>query len=453
MSSEADALRMIQEIESSLMARIPEHKLRPRLEPTRRAVELLGDPQKSYRVIHVTGTNGKTSTSRIIERILREHGLRTGRFTSPHLINLNERIALDGEPISNEILYEVFKDIEPVLDMVDQELLAKGESRLTFFEALAVLAFAAFADAPIDVLVLEVGMGGAWDSTNVADGDVAVFTPIDLDHQERLGQTIAEIAETKSGIIKSGAAVVSAVQPQEALEVLEQVSQDIGDTFRILGQDFSVTEYIESNIGITFSVDGLAGRYENLFIPLHGAYQAANAAVAIAAVEEFIGGASAPISDIILRPALADVSSPGRLQIVSKSPRIILDAAHNPHGALSLANALESSFGLPHVVGVVSVLAEKDAEGIFRHLETVMAEIIITKSTSVRATDSEALAEVARKVFGADRVFVEDDFRDALSLAEAKLPPTPNSTIVVTGTVSLIGDALKFRQIQEDSDV
>ena len=453
MSSGSDALKKIQEIEQSLMARIPEHKLRPRLEPTRRAVELLGDPQKSYRVVHITGTNGKTSTSRIIERILREHGLRTGRFTSPHLINLNERIALDGEPIDNEILYEVFKDIEPVLDMVDQELLDKGESRLTFFEALAVLAFAAFADAPIDVLVLEVGMGGAWDSTNVADGDVAVFTPIDLDHQERLGGTITEIAETKSGIIKSGAAVVSAVQPQEALDVLEKVSSVVGDTFRILGQDFTVTEYIESEAGITFSVEGLAGTYQNLFIPLHGAYQAANAAVAIAAVEEFIGGATTPISDLILRPAHADVSSPGRLQVVSKSPRIILDAAHNPHGAFSLASALTDSFGLPHVVGVVSILGEKDAEGILTHFEKVMAEIIITKSTSVRATSTDELAAIARKVFGEDRVSVEEDFREALSLAEVKLPPTPNSTIVVTGTVSLIGDVLKFRQIQEDSDV
>ena len=453
MSSGSDALKKIQEIEQSLMARIPEHKLRPRLEPTRRAVELLGDPQKSYRVVHVTGTNGKTSTSRIIERILREHGLRTGRFTSPHLINLNERIALDGEPIDNEILYEVFKDIEPVLDMVDQELLDQGESRLTFFEALAVLAFAAFADAPIDVLVLEVGMGGAWDSTNVADGDVAVFTPIDLDHQERLGETITEIAETKAGIIKSGAAVVSAVQPQEALDVLEKVSSETGDTFRILGQDFTVTEYIESEAGITFSVEGLAGTYQNLFIPLHGAYQAANAAVAIAAVEEFIGGATAPISDLILRPALADVSSPGRLQVVSKSPRIILDAAHNPHGAFSLASALTDSFGLPHVVGVVSILGEKDAEGILTELEKVMAEIIITKSTSVRASSTDELATIARKVFGDDRVTVEEDFREALSLAEVKLPPTPNSTIVVTGTVSLIGDVLKFRQIQEDSDV
>ena len=453
MSSELDALRKIQEIEASLMARIPEHKLRPRLEPTQRAVELLGDPQKAFRVIHVTGTNGKTSTSRIIERILREHGLRTGRFTSPHLIDLNERIALDGEPISNEILYEVFKDIEPVLDMVDQELLAQGESRLTFFEALAALAFAAFADAPIDVLVLEVGMGGEWDSTNVADGDVAVFTPIDLDHIERLGETIREIATTKSGIIKNGAAVVSAVQPQDALEVLEDKSSEIADTFKVLGRDFAVTEFVESDLGITFSLQGLAGDYRNLFIPLHGAYQAANAAVAIAAVEEFLGGATTPLAEHLLKPALADVSSPGRLQVVSRNPRIILDAAHNPHGAKSLATALENSFGLPHTVAVMSVLSEKDALGLFNELESVVAEVIITKSTSVRAEDPEVLAQIAREVFGAERVSVEEDFRVALALAEAKLPPTPNSTIVVTGTISLIGDVLKFRQIQEDADV
>ena len=451
--SEQDALNKIREVEASLMARIPEHKLRPRLEPTKRAVELLGDPQKAYRVIHVTGTNGKTSTSRIIERILREHGLRTGRFTSPHLIDLNERIALDGEPISNEILYEVFKDIEPVLDMVDQELLAQGESRLTFFEALAALAFAAFADAPIDVLVLEVGMGGEWDSTNVADGDVAVFTPIDIDHTERLGETITDIATTKAGIIKTGAAVVSAVQTKEALDVIQHRTTTVADTLRVLGRDFAVTEFSETEAGVTFSLKGLTNIYKDLFIPLHGAYQAANAALAIAAVEEFLGSATIAIPDHILRPALADVSSPGRLQVISKSPRIILDAAHNPHGARSLADALENSFGLPHTVAVISVLNDKDVLGVLHALEPVVAEVIITQSTSVRAHSAETLAITAREVFGEERVSVEEDFRDALSLAEAKLPPTPNATIVVTGSISLIGDVLKFRQIQEDADV
>jgi dihydrofolate synthase/folylpolyglutamate synthase len=234
---------------SKLMLRIPENKIRPRLEPTRRAVELLGDPQRSYRVIHVTGTNGKTSTTRFIERILREHGLRTGRFTSPHLVRLNERMALDGEPVSDEQLISVYSDIEPILEFVDQELAEKGESPLTFFEALAVLGFAVFADAPVDVLVLEVGMGGAWDSTNVADGDVAVFTPIGLDHMDRLGNTIEEISETKSGIIKPGSLVVSSAQEPSALAVLEKVSGEISEGLKIEGRDFRVTEFVATPTG------------------------------------------------------------------------------------------------------------------------------------------------------------------------------------------------------------
>ena len=226
-----------------LLLRIPENKIRPRLEPTRRAVELLGDPQKSYRVIHITGTNGKTSTTRFIERILREHGLRTGRFTSPHLVRINERMALDGEPVSDEQLVNVYADIEPILEFVDQELVDAGDSRLTFFEALAVLGFAVFADAPVDVLVLEVGMGGAWDSTNVADGDVAVFTPIGLDHMDRLGNTIEEIAQTKSGIIKPGSIVVSSTQSADALAVLEDMAGRTAEGFKLQDRDFFVDSF------------------------------------------------------------------------------------------------------------------------------------------------------------------------------------------------------------------
>jgi dihydrofolate synthase/folylpolyglutamate synthase len=246
-------------VEDELLKRIPENKLRPRLEPTRRAVALLGDPQKSYRVIHVTGTNGKTSTTRFIERILREHGLRTGRFTSPHLVSLNERIAIDGEPVSNEQLFEVYSDITPVLEMVDAELEAAGDTKLTFFEALAVLGFAIFADAPVDVLVLEVGMGGECDSTNVADGDVAVFTPISLDHTDRLGKTIREIASTKAGIIKPEAIVVSSAQTTEALPVLIERAEAIADSFKVLGPDFAVLSSSIDGFGQRISVQGIAG--------------------------------------------------------------------------------------------------------------------------------------------------------------------------------------------------
>ncbi|NBT48300.1 MAG: dihydrofolate synthase [Actinobacteria bacterium] len=422
-------LEMIRYIETSLMARVPEHKLRPRLEPTRRAVELLGDPQKMYRVVHITGTNGKTTTTRIVERILREFGLRTGRFTSPHLIELNERIAIDGEPIETQKFYEVFKDIEPVLEIVDQELLAAGDLRLTFFEALAVLGFACFAEAPVDVLVLEVGMGGEWDSTNVADGDVAVFSPIDLDHIERLGSTIKEIATTKSGIIKPGSAVVSSMQKPEALAVLKDKTAAVADSFDVYGENFEVTSVSEDHVGITFSLKSLAGEYENLFIPLHGKYQAENAALAIAAVEQFFGSAQNALPDAILRSALADVTSPGRLQIIDKRPTVL---------------SIIHSFGSPEAVGVLSVLADKDARGVLEALEPVLLEIILTESSSIRATNSAELADLAKEIFGPERVSTAANVAEGWTLAKTKV--SQEGMIVISGSVTLVGDALKLKQ-------
>jgi len=450
LNSELTELEMVREIEASLMARVPEHKLRPRLEPTRRAVELLGDPQKMYRVVHVTGTNGKTSTTRIIERILREFDLHTGRFTSPHLIELNERIAIDGQPIEIEQMYSVFKDIEPLLEIVDQELMGEGELRLTFFEALAVLGFACFAEAGVHVLVLEVGMGGEWDSTNVADGDVAVFTPIDLDHMDRLGSTIAEIAQTKSGIIKPGAAVVSSVQKPEALEVLKSKSAELADSFDAYGQDFEVTKFAEEEHGIRFSVKSLAGEYDDLFMPLHGDYQAQNAAVAIAAVEQFFGSAQQRIDEVILRAALADATSPGRLQIISRKPTVLLDAAHNPHGARSLAEALVKTFKSPAAIGVISILGDKDARKILEALEPVLVDIVLTQSSSTRATDVSILKDLADEIFGADRVHEAKNVVEGLAKAKQILPT--DGMIVVSGSITLIGDVLKLKQQESAND-
>lgn len=440
-------LEMIREIEASLMARVPEHKLRPRLEPTKRAVELLGDPQTSYKIVHVTGTNGKTTTTRIIERILREFGLRTGRFTSPHLIELNERIAIDGEPIEIPRMYSVFKDIEPIMEIVDQELIGQGESRLTFFEALAVLGFACFADEQVHVLVLEVGMGGEWDSTNVADGDVAVFTPIDLDHMERLGETIAEIAKTKSGIIKPISAIVSATQKPDALAVLQEKAVSVGQLVDSYDDRFRITSLKEDSTGITFSLKSLAGEYQNLFMPLHGRYQAENAAVAIAAVEQFMGSAEIALPDEILRAALADVTSPGRLQVISKNPTILLDAAHNPHGARSLADALANSFGSPAAVGVISILGDKDARGVLLALEPVLNEIILTRSSSTRATAVSELVPLAEEIFGRERVLQSDNAKAAINDAKNRL--SPGGIVVVSGSITLIGDVLKLKQLEE----
>jgi dihydrofolate synthase/folylpolyglutamate synthase len=431
-----------------LMLRIPENKIRPRLEPTRRAVELLGDPQRSYRVIHVTGTNGKTSTTRFIERILREHGLRTGRFTSPHLVRLNERMALDGEPVSDEQLISVYSDIEPILEFVDQELAETGENPLTFFEALAVLGFAVFADAPVDVLVLEVGMGGAWDSTNVADGDVAVFTPIGLDHMERLGNTIEEIAETKSGIIKSGSLVVSSVQEPSVLAVLEQVSGQIAEGFKLEGRDFQVREFVPSSTGQSISISGLAGQYGPYAAPVFGSHQGQNLAVAVAAVEAFLGGGKIEIADDVLRSAISDVSSPGRLQLIKTEPALLLDGAHNPAGAQILASALRAQFSDKPLVGLVAVLADKDAIGLVSNLAGVFESVVITQSSSPRSMPAAELELVASQGLSED-VSSISDFHLALESAKQRARET-DGMVVVTGSITLVGDIIKL--IQEDSD-
>lgn len=454
MSYETDAYwaQRAQAVEEAMLTRIPENKVRPRLEPTRRAVELLGDPQKLYRVIHVTGTNGKTSTSRFIERLLREHGLKTGRFTSPHLVKLNERMALDGEPVSDERLAMVWEDIEPVLDIVDAELLAAGETRLTFFEALAVLGFAVFADAPVDVLVLEVGMGGEWDSTNVADGDVAVFTPISLDHIERLGSTVAEIAKTKSGIIKPGALVVSSLQTADALSVLQEKTAAVADSISLYATDFEVLESEVTPIGQTLSVRGLAGEYHDLFIPVHGAYQTQNAALALAAVEAFLGGGKQRIMDDIVRAAFADFSSPGRLQVIDRTPLTILDAAHNPDGARTLSHAMRDTFGAPHAVAVISMLADKDATKFFEALDASFAEVVITQSSSPRAVAADQLAEVAKVALGTERVQIEPNLERAIDLAKSLLPNPEAGAVVISGSITLVGDALKIKQREDNED-
>jgi dihydrofolate synthase/folylpolyglutamate synthase len=431
----------------ALLTRIPENKLRPRLEPTRRAAELLGNPQHSYRVIHVTGTNGKTSTTRFIERILRELGLHTGRFTSPHLVKLNERMALNGEPVSDQQLAEVWQDTAPLLDLVDAELEAAGDTKLTFFEALAVLGFAVFADAPVDVLVLEVGMGGEWDSTNVADGDVAIFTPISIDHAERLGSTLAEIATTKSGIIKPGALVLTSAQAADARQVLEAKAKAIAEGFFSYGQDFEVSNIRLEAAGQRFDVRTLTGEYRDLFLPLHGEYQAENAALAICAVEAFLGGGSQRLLDDVVRVALADASSPGRLQVISRKPLIILDAAHNPGGAATLTRALKRDFDSPKTTAVLSILEDKDARGLLEALTDALNHVIVTQSSSTRAIPVDKLFELAAEVFGTNMVSKEESVFRALE--SAKVRTGVDGAIVVSGSITLVGDVLKLIQLDD----
>lgn len=435
-----------EEVYAELLTRIGEAAPQPRLEPTRKAVELLGDPQRSAPVIHLTGTNGKTSTARMIEAILRATGLRTGLLTSPHLVTVNERIVVDGVPVSNEALVRNWRDIAPYLAIVDAELAAAGEETLTYFEALTVLAFAIFADAPVDVLVLEVGMGGEWDSTNVADGQVAVFTPIALDHQSRLGNTVAEIAKTKGGIIKPAASVVTAIQPLEALDELRAAAAIDEATMSIELVDFALESSAVAVGGQLITVRGRAGTYRDLFLPLYGDHQGQNAAVAIAAVESFLGNGSLALDPDVLAEGLALATSPGRLQLIGVEPTVLVDAAHNPHGARALAAAMQEYFDFDELAIVVAVLGDKDAHGIIAELAPVATRFHVTRSQSDRAIPVHDLVEIVAAVVGEDATLEFDDFASAIEGAREWASEGEKRAVLVTGSITLIGEAIAMAQ-------
>ncbi|WP_404433108.1 bifunctional folylpolyglutamate synthase/dihydrofolate synthase [Microbacterium lacus] len=424
----------------ALLQRQGEKWVQPRVERTRRVLEFLDDPQRTYRVVHVTGTNGKTSTSRMIESLLRAHGLRTGLFTSPHLERFTERMLVDGEPISDAAVADAWDEISPFVTIVDAELHAQGDAALTFFELLTVLAFVAFADAPIDVLVLEVGMGGAWDSTNTADGDVAVFTPIDIDHVDRLGETIAEIAAVKSGIIKPGAAVVSASQDAAAEAVLRAAASAQGASIMFAGEGFALTAQRLAVGGQLISVRGIAASYNDEYLPLYGEHQAFNAALAIAAVESLIGGGAQPIVGDVLADGLGAVTAPGRLQLVGTHPTVLVDAAHNPHGARALAQALRDSFAFEEWGVVLGVLDDKDTAGIVAALHPVAAHVFATAPESPRASDADAVADIAEAAGLA--VTVHHDVASATAAARAWAASSEKRAVVVAGSVVLAGEAI-----------
>ncbi|SFN53936.1 bifunctional folylpolyglutamate synthase/dihydrofolate synthase [Mycetocola miduiensis] len=430
----------------ALLARTGEGAPQPRLEPTRRTLDLLGDPQRAFPIIQLAGTNGKTSTSRMIEGILRSYGLRTGLFTSPHLVHFNERIVVDGEPISNETLVRNWEDIQPYVNMVDLELEGAGEPALTFFEVLTVLGFAVFADAPVDVAVVEVGMGGEWDSTNVADAQIAVFTPIDLDHTNRLGKTISEIARTKAGIIKPAATVVTAAQHPDAMAQLVNAAELSEAPIIAQGVDFELISDVVAVGGQVLNVRGRAGVYSDLYLPLYGDHQGQNAAVAIAAVETFLGNGLQRLSTDPLTEGLTEVESPGRLQLVGIEPTVLVDAAHNPHGARSLAAALGKYFDFREIVFVLGVLSEKDAEGILEVLAPIAQRLHITTSASTRSIPVDELADRARAIVGPALVHSYDNLEDAVFEARDWANEGESRLVVVTGSVVLAGEVVELAE-------
>ncbi|MCW2523090.1 MAG: FolC bifunctional protein [Frankiales bacterium] len=407
-------------------------------------MDVLGQPQLAYRTIHLTGTNGKTSTARMIDELLRGFGLRTGRYTSPHLSSMTERIVLDGEPVGDGVFAEALAEISPYLEMVD----ARSDIPLTFFEALTGLAFAIFADAPVDVAVVEVGMGGAWDATNVLESQIAVVTPIALDHTEYLGDTVAKIAIEKGGIIYPGATAILAAQPNEAAAELLKRSAEVQASVAREGLEFGVLDRRIALGGQVITLQGLGGVYEEIFLPLHGAHQAENAAVALAAVEAFFGAGAqgGSIDADIVRAAFAAVTSPGRLEAVRSAPTVLVDASHNPAGMTATVAALAESFDFRRLVGVVSMLQGKDVRESLTILEPVLDELVVTQNSSPRAIDVDELAAVAVEVFGSDRVRVEPDLDEALSAAVELAEDNDEGLlagagVLVTGSVVTAGEA------------
>ena len=437
-----DVRAALRVVEDHLLGRWPESRIEPSLDRIRALTDLLGQPQRAYPVIHLTGTNGKTSTSRMIESLLGALGLRTGLYTSPHLHSFLERIRVDGAPIAAEDFLAVHAETAALMDLVDDRSLAEGGPRLTFFEALTALAYASFANAPVDVGIIEVGMGGTWDATNIADGQVAVVTPVGLDHMEYLGDTVAKIAAEKSGIIKPGAiAVLAAQDPSAASVLIERCAQVEAMPVR-QGMEFGLADRQVAVGGQLLTIDGLAGRYDEILLPLHGVHQASNASIALAAVEAFIGGGQQMLDIDAVREGFANATSPGRCEILRRSPTIIVDAAHNPHGAAALANTLEESFTFERIIGVVAVFEGKDAVGLLQALEPHFESIVITRNSSPRSHTVEDLDAIARTVFPDHAVISEPDLASAIERAVALADEAgPGSGVVITGSVITAADA------------
>jgi dihydrofolate synthase/folylpolyglutamate synthase len=479
--------KRLREVEREILARRPEHAIEPTLDRMAELALLLGDPQRAYPVIHVTGTNGKTSTARMAENLLRARGLRTGLFTSPHLTSIRERIAVDGEPVSAEAFVAVYDEVAPYLAMVDKS----QPAALSFFEVLTAMAFAAFADAPVDVAVIEVGLGGTWDATNVADGAVALVTPVAIDHTRYLGDTVEEIAAEKAGIIKRDAVAILAQQPVEAAEVLLRRAAEVGASVAREGLEFGVTSRELAVGGQRLSIHGLRGDYDDLLLPLFGGYQAGNAACALAAVEAFAGvGAGPPaagwpdevngaevlpeagpglaaagyvtpvgrlagtdagvggqLDPGLVREAFATMTSPGRLEVVRRSPVVLVDAAHNPAGMAAAVAGLTEAFTFTALIGVLAVSADKDVTGILDELEPVISELVVTRNSSSRSMDPDTLAELAAEVLGPERVRSAERLDDALEIAVGLADDAAGADglgrpgVLVTGSVITAGDA------------
>ena len=442
-----DTKERLAAIEKALLARWPETRIQPSLDRISLLCDALGSPQLSYPTIHIAGTNGKTSTTRFIDSLLFAHGMRTGRFTSPHLEDIRERICVNGEMIDSDELIFNYNDIAAYFDFVD----SKSPHPISFFEAVTALAMAAFSEHPVDVGIFEVGMGGEWDATNIIKPTVGVITPIGMDHMEYLGNSIEKIATAKAGILKPDMYGVLSNQIPEVAKVLLAKAAEVGIEVAREGIEFEVMSRQVAVGGQLLTIRGIKDVYSDLFLPLHGKHQASNAAAALVAAEAFFG--DQPLDLESVKQGFASATSPGRFEIVRREPTVILDAAHNPHGAKTLANTLQEEFTFGRVIAVVGIFADKDAEGIFDEIKDVIDGVIVTQSSSPRAMPAGELAKLARKYIEADRIFIEPELRNAIkkALADANHPMEEESVgVLITGSVITVGEARAIlKQLKE----
>lgn len=444
-----EQLEELASVETELDQRWPETKIEPSLTRISALLDLLGSPQHAYPSIHIAGTNGKTSVSRMIDALMTHLNLRVGRTTSPHLQQVTERIAIDGAPISPERYVEVYRDLEPYIQMVDDQSVAAGGPRMSKFEVLTAMSYAGFADAPIDVAVIETGLGGRWDATNVIDSLVAVITPISIDHTEFLGTELIGIAGEKADIIKATSVAILAQQEPAVMEVLLRRAIQVDAAVAREGSEFMVLGRQVAIGGQQLRLQGLGGEYDEIFLPQHGEHQAHNAVLALAAVEAFFGAGKDRKLDIeAVRAAFGSLVNPGRLERVRNAPTVLLDAAHNPHGTRALAAALSDEFDFRKLVGVIAVMADKDVAGMLEALEPVLDDVVVTHNGSTRCTHPDDLAHVAIAAFGEERVHVAQSMPEALetaiSLAEEVGEPgeaISGAGVIVTGSIVTVGAA------------
>lgn len=413
---------------AQLEARQPEHMPRPDLERVRALVELMDQPQLTYPTVHVTGTNGKTTAARLVARLACAHGLTTGLFTSPHLLSVTERLEVCGIPISEAEFGAEFEHVMPYLRTVDERV-----GPVTYFEALAALAFLWFSDKPVALGVFEVGMGGAWDATNVVAGDVAVLCPVGLDHPE-LGSTVEEVATEKAGIIKEGKVAVVREQPPEALAVIEARCAEVGARLLLEDRDWGLESRAPAVGGQVLSVRGESSSHEDLLLPLFGEFAARGAAAAIVATESLLGR---ELEDAALHEAFEGAASPGRLEVVGRRPLIVLDGAHNPSAAEALAEALPETFTWDRLHLVIAVFSNKDLDGIADRLAPLADAVSAATTDSVRARPVEEVANafVARGVATQSFPSVE------LALEAARAAASDADLILVTGSLYTVADA------------